>query len=45
MRDNNNSGLVEVCKDNSWHKVCSSMFDSTAADIVCRQLEFQGVVD
>lgn len=40
VRDDDNSGLVEVCRGNSWHKLCSTFFNNNTADVICRQLGF-----
>ena len=40
----NNAGRLEVFLNGRWGTVCSLGFDSVEADIVCRQLGFEGYV-
>ena len=35
-------GLVEVCDSGEWKSVCSNMWGSEEAGIVCRQIGFTG---
>ena len=37
------SGLVEVCQNNEWHKVCFDefFFDEGPTNVVCRNLGFE----
>ena len=35
-----NEGRVEVCMNNHWGTVCSHLFDTSDARVVCNQLEY-----
>lgn len=34
------TGLVEVCEDNIWKKLCDGMWSVEDATVVCRQLGY-----
>ena len=37
---NDSLGLVEVCINNGWGGVCTNLFGTNDAEVVCKQLGF-----
>ena len=41
---NEYEGRVEICMNGVWGSICDYGWDSTDASIVCKQLQYQGIV-
>ena len=41
-KENNRTGLVEVCHEGEWRSVCDDYWTDVDADVACRQLFFLG---
>lgn len=38
--NSNQEGIVEVCRNDEWGRVCDDMWDTRESTVVCRQLGF-----
>ena len=41
---NEHEGRVEICMNGVWGSVCNSEWDDTEAYVVCRQLQYSGIL-
>ena len=39
---NQREGRVEICYENVYHTICDDLWDTNAAQVVCRQLNISG---